>query len=549
MSNVNANQTSFSSLFNSKDKFYLVNEDYQRDYSWVNTHVSDFLENYTEELGSDSKHYLGTLFVYKGDPHLELVDGQHRVITGILLLLSLYPFVSEDIKFRIRMMTTHEGRSRVRPYRKNQQDEIDGICAHVIEGKPLDFDTPATPLADAYLQIQNTLLEYIDAEQLDDLANVVLDSDVVRVTFDSEEDAIRAFKIQNSGGKVLTILDKMRTLLIEKDASNKDNIGEAIEILEQAGLASNGKDDFRKYVSHYLDSEPMRIPQIKKFVEYTLSKHGDTKFTEAMVDRAKVYLGMIRGENTYDDGKVDVFRKLHHSTTYTNGDGIRGRKTIDQSNYLLLEANDKEDFYKLSRMVFFLRFYLNELSERRVYNSVFMRNFYQRAAARFKPLTGKKRRDFKPLTHNGSLTSETSLGFISREEWLVRDNKYKSTRDRTIALYLLENYLSRSAHQEFLSTWSSSTGGYHVEHILPRKTHPELINSIGNLVILKGTTNSKLQDSSYETRKREEYLKHRLELCTRVAEDYEVFDETSVIEREIELDNLMYDILYAELVA
>ncbi len=89
----NSNLKSLSEIFN--DKIFKI-PDYQRGYSWENHEVEDFWRD-LENLGKDKYHYTGMLTVDKDIDYYNIIDGQQRLTTIVILLKNILDkFDDED---------------------------------------------------------------------------------------------------------------------------------------------------------------------------------------------------------------------------------------------------------------------------------------------------------------------------------------------------------------------------------------------------------------------------------------------------------------------
>ena len=99
MSKLNIDQQTIKELFSNKKTDFLI-PDYQRPYAWSEKECQTlwddlrlfaFPDNDCNKFNSDSEEYfLGPIVMFKNDGKLEIIDGQQRLTTLMLLLRAFY---------------------------------------------------------------------------------------------------------------------------------------------------------------------------------------------------------------------------------------------------------------------------------------------------------------------------------------------------------------------------------------------------------------------------------------------------------------------------
>ena len=243
---------------------------YQREYSWQAKHVTEllddlnkvFLESYTEEdtlanVPTYNHYFLGSIIISHAEGQRYIVDGQQRITTLILLLITLY-------------RSLENGRLR------DQVDQCIYSLSGGTEGFNLDVsdwhelmealytDTPFDE-SDQSESIQNIVLRYRDVvdyfEIPDDaipcfvswlLENVYL---VSIEAFDSK-DAYTIFETVNDRGLPLTPTDMLRGYLLSNidDADRRNRTSETWQRQVQT-LQSVDKEDSTDAIKAWLRSQ------------------------------------------------------------------------------------------------------------------------------------------------------------------------------------------------------------------------------------------------------------------------------------------------------
>lgn len=76
--------------FLGKEKIFAIPR-FQREYSWSEKQWEEFSDDLTRALSKDDldTDYWGNIIVYHSENHINIVDGQQRIVTLLLCLLAL----------------------------------------------------------------------------------------------------------------------------------------------------------------------------------------------------------------------------------------------------------------------------------------------------------------------------------------------------------------------------------------------------------------------------------------------------------------------------
>lgn len=101
MSKLSVDQRNIKSLFQDRKSDFLI-PDYQRPYAWNEEKCETLWEdlfsfafpnNNIEEFDEDDEYFLGPIVTYQNDnKKLEVIDGQQRLTTLMLLLRAFYDY-------------------------------------------------------------------------------------------------------------------------------------------------------------------------------------------------------------------------------------------------------------------------------------------------------------------------------------------------------------------------------------------------------------------------------------------------------------------------
>lgn len=277
---------------------------YQRGFAWERTHVRDLYEDVVESIETNSEHYLGTLVLSQNpheDDHYYIVDGQQRITTLTLFINELIKHLSmADRRFYRRFYLAEEGNLyRLRTLGKDSQYLYD-----LLKGK---VKTPQNKsqrlLREAYEEIK-TIVDGIQDKKT--FLNHIERLRVMEFIEESEGDAIRIFQTVNDRGKLLSNMEKAKSLLIY--FSNRylhkkldDRINEIFG------------DIFDKYddIKHIGENEGIDLISGRDFDEDSIMRHHFVTFSDEYYDATAAYvLGYLKRKLVELRSEIDGRTKM-----------------------------------------------------------------------------------------------------------------------------------------------------------------------------------------------------------------------------------------------
>ena len=104
---LNINQKTVLQLFDDSDAFFMI-PDYQRPYAWTDEECSTLWEDLCafacpdedyEKFNQDDEYFLGSIVIFRnGEGKFEVIDGQQRLITLLLMLRAFYKVINDNFK-------------------------------------------------------------------------------------------------------------------------------------------------------------------------------------------------------------------------------------------------------------------------------------------------------------------------------------------------------------------------------------------------------------------------------------------------------------------
>ena len=99
MAQLNVSRKKISELLSRMQNKKFIIPDYQRPYKWdydkCNILWDDLKNFYIENISNDKEYFLGTIVTCKVNDGLEIIDGQQRITTLMLLLRAFYQHLNE----------------------------------------------------------------------------------------------------------------------------------------------------------------------------------------------------------------------------------------------------------------------------------------------------------------------------------------------------------------------------------------------------------------------------------------------------------------------
>ena len=267
---------------------------YQRAYAWEENQWEDLWEDILEGMRTQTTHFLGTVVLMAQEgPHydsegrslrkFQLVDGQQRVTTLCLLLLTAYDQARVNqqgvAKGLWRDFIEHETNLEKLCLGNLNARYFSQLIADVRHGRQLPTDpnqrSTNSRLRGAVCRFQDLLNGWLQVRNGDvgDLASYVREQlQVLRFVTDSQSLAIKAFQSVNDRGKKLSLLDKTKSFLMFYITRYLHDDARVFQIVEERfGRVFDNcdavKDLARRFGVNYLVSPQFRFNE-DEFLRY-----------------------------------------------------------------------------------------------------------------------------------------------------------------------------------------------------------------------------------------------------------------------------------------
>lgn len=558
VSRFEANEKSLGNLL--RDEYRYTVPIHQRDYSWTQDQLEQFFSDieFARRMG-ESEYFIGLMvFISENGPDIDILDGQQRLATTVILLSSIRRwFASNNLGRDATKLETEyisnrrfgedEERARLilNIYNRTSFERyvIRDIPTSEItaELSRLNSNDHNRRLFEAIIYCRSKIDEYLSdcpdipskSKKLYDYLNYLLEGvKLVQFTVSSDSNAYTIFETLNDRGLDLTILDLVKNYLFGK-AGTQERVEEIQRYWTQitSTLTNVPADNFLKT---YWTSRFGRIQkaQLYKYFKENVRTWDDViSRCEDMQNSAEIYSAL---DNPNDSVWASLSETSRHKLKALDIMDAKQVHPIILSGFSKFEPTEFERLLKMLE-VLIARYQL--FGERR---------------------TGRLELSCSELSHQiyeGKVTSATSAFnlikdlYISDEEFKIDfiSNREKNSKKIRYVLAVLEAEKRRREGKE-LKIEYDAIDSLTLEHILPKRpsadwskllaTDPsiiDLIYSYGNMCLLT-SGNRALGNRTFDVKK-DAYDRCDW-LLTKTVTDYKDWNKASIENRLTHLSNL-----------
>lgn len=497
----------------SSDFFFSI-PDYQRPFAWEENNFQDLIDDLISAKGGE-QYFLGTLVLHKKSEKntYDVVDGQQR-LTSLLILIACIRDLITDKQFKKNL----QGKI------VQEENKVDGIPEMprisvkdrqtfreiVLEENGTNKKYKENQLAEPqtrYIQAINIFkdaLKKFTEEELQKFVQFINQRcTVIYLSTTTFGDAFRLFTIVNDRGRQLRRIDILKAQNISPDAiaieATRDKVAKQWETMEN----EIGEENFESILFS------MRMILIKeKPQEDLLSEFDKRIFGKGL---------LIRGEKFVDEIKIycDLYRQI-----FTDKDYIPKESTNHLKFKAMIHIMDSEfeaSEWKACLMYFAKKFngasfYEFMLAIEKVYLNQWCGGV--RKDERF----GEYAKILKSIDQENQ--PEVIIKNTKNDQKsIIAAASSKNLYGSRYAKYFLLRLEVLSAENDFYKEINAKS----IEHIFPQhpnttsewakdpdfKEHLQIVNSLGNLVLLSKSKNSSASNHDF-TIKKDKYLKDRI---------------------------------------
>lgn len=512
MNNIEGKTENVGKLFSS-DYFFKIPY-YQRPFAWDEDNFNNLVEDLVSAIG-EQQYFLGTLVLHKKDDkgNYDVVDGQQR-LTSLLILTACLRDLIDDEKFKAQLQ------SKI----IQEENKVDGIPAKArIEVKDraifnqmvlsqegtkiLKKETDLAEPENRYVlavKIFQGKLQAFGQDFLQKFSQFVNQKCVViYLSTTSFDDAFKLFTIVNDRGKQLRRIDILKAQNISPDVvpgeSIRGQLAQTWESLEKTLGESTLESILHMMRLIYVKEKPQ--DDLYSEFEKRIYKKGLLARGEKFIDQVTLY------GNLYQQ----IFLDKDYLDTDTVTD-IRFKAMIHIMNQEFQASEWKACVLSYAKKFSSERFYDFVLVIEKLYLKDWVGGV--RKDERFNTYSGVLR-EIEKASKANDVFKAVSFDPASITKVITASNFYGSSY---VKYFLLRLEVLASEHDAYKEFSAKS-----IEHIFPQTIKPgsvwstdpgivdhgNVVNTIGNLILLSKGKNSSASNHEFSVKK-EKYLKTRV---------------------------------------
>ncbi len=497
-----------SAIFNC-DQIYRI-PNYQRQYSWTNEQLEVLWDDLYEEYKNQNNkcYFLGSIVVVKTGDYLDIIDGQQRITTLMIMmdvLRKTFPEINKDSKEinfvdlkKIDDSILHSG--RITKLQLQSDPNYDAIFnSKIIKRKNYENLTPPTKKEMntdnpeyKYLNTAYFFYEKFKELSLKDLEKFVdyifFKTNIIKIICTDESFAIKLFQVLNDRGQDLSNSDLVKAEIFGKyktediDGKNSFNV-QWNNIIKMANDNDFRMDDFIVYYEYFkLRSNPKK--QLLDEIKVIIKDREPSDVIEEMTDFSK------------------SLEKVLKSTDPV----IYSLKYIPWKSYVMaalasayyIDYPDMDSLLKTMQKFFYISFISGG-----TLNTIKQTSFKLIEDITNKDSIDKIEKDLNSLIHSKKMVKkvyEALNSEVYNEKFLkplLLSIDYKIRENKNTTFYKIDKEL-------------------HMDHILPRAYRKEhdwdyienkeeadsYLNTLGNMALLHFSKNEECENYGFETKMR-----------------------------------------------
>jgi uncharacterized protein with ParB-like and HNH nuclease domain len=509
MEALKANPESIEVIF---QKHYII-PDYQRPYSWEEgeceqlwSDIYDAYQEYKNNKNNSSYYFLGNIVIYPdeklGDQHLNVVDGQQRLTSLLLLIRALFEKNRSFKKLQNLLFASSPKDLAVIDYTKQKIttlviDKDNESFANIIS---LDEKTDKSQNKNKYIKnfyvFANKIEEYskdADADEFEDFITYIITKvKLLSIQCNNFDSAINIFSTLNNRGLPLTENDIFKATLYQRAPDTNEFLTNWQELIEFENNELNSTSMFNNYMS-YIRAEhnnTTSLISLRRFFTNNRSECLDYEKTINYLNKFKQAHEFLQKSDGKNRNLIECLKNYPNNKPFEPiYIFLIQHLEIDNNATLLSSFNQDKFSLLLKQMVRYS--YIKGL----VHNSI----------------TSIKNDIFKinkDVFHNNDYINTIKNSIKEPEiEQSIAEIKKSNLRKYNSGIVILHSTLH---HNQQISL--DANDEIEIEHILPKKSYnnqdgftkdeySENINRLGNLVTLEKKLNNRAKNLPFNDKK------------------------------------------------
>lgn len=588
-----------SQLFNTSDQYFIPS--YQRRYAWTEDEQKALFDDIDNI--NNNNHLFGMIVcIYKptndnGIHKLELVDGQQRLTTIILLLLAIKNIFSNSDSDSEKY-DSYEINNLIYCRDNNNNKESKMILVNLdmdnynnlLNGR-FDDNSGKNNLLNAYRYFESLLVNF-DIKRLRNFKNNLLHkTKIIKLQATAAGDAYKLFETINNRGLKLTPTDLIKNFILGHASIINEDTNKEVEKLWSRLIQNldeiDTDDFFRQYMCMILKNKVTINKLVDEFRKYYIKQVEGAENIFSSYRATKVYAfdnekdfendntneeesdNQVNDENNNPITKIPLIDFLQEiikvSLIY---------KKINNCEFVRSDFNTANNFNKINikirnlqwigskpSFIFLLNLFQRKLSINTNIDILQLIETFMLYRNICKARTGELDSIFAQLVNVSdndilnNVRNQLRKDFPNEEDFsknlITHDFKAKENRARYI-LTEIENKFNNNQEETNLNDANS----VHIEHIIPKtlskswlnylgddseKIHKDFVFKIGNLTLLSGGINQEITNNIYENKKIG-YRNSTLKLNKNILENYDEFRFEEITRRSNQLKEIALEI-------
>jgi len=562
---------------------------YQRPYSWesigksdrnnqINNMWDDFYTFHQNPTNKSKEYFFGSIVVFRNDDELQVVDGQQRLTSVLLLFSSMKCFLE---KYKDKLDTKGLSQVEFDRFINDATITLDKLIFNA-EGMSLRRTLKVKIERASGFNFNEVLNKVINCEEKEKVLVSIEDKyfDIAKRYFDNREYFIEKFEEYFTDNNLFTVskaeaFNKFAEFLRTKvsivviNTLNFETAYNIFEVLNNRGLPLSAKDLFRSFIINefdlvgevspakkwdYLESSyEIKSDFLGRFVESRTGIQIQKSFFSEIKDYFKTMQG-IGASSKIQEFYKQIDTDLNYYTMYEKVDNIVDFKIKSKISFLKFLSHDR---YSIDLIISAFR-YFNYDGRENDELLIFLTNYEKLRLNTL--LTPKKRFSSSPIYGAIKALNKNDLGKANKEILIDKSSitKLKSIingniKDNWNGKLLIAKYLfAYAVETEDVVDMKLDFNRATLEHICPQnpaaKTNwleldetfrKNITYKLCNFTLLTSNVNSKVKNYSF-AKKKEDYKKTSLhitkELCNLEDITQEYFEK-----RQEEIVELIYD--------
>ncbi len=569
-----AEDKSLSDIFTGQEKYKIPR--YQRPYSWTTDEVSDLWNDLKEEDSTFLGSFVFNYEKYNEDKFVEVIDGQQRLITLMILLAvlrDLYKELGDDEGANLTQnLISHKDQiTRIEDYRLKCGDSLNTFFMENIQKKNSDVlsANPKRKELRAIKENYKFLKEGISAElqlikdkarkieYLNNLKKKIFDFKIIWIRIENDEDAYSIFETVNARGADLTAADLLKNYLFSKLPKREDGIDTAKETwatIEDNVESAKGPLNVSKFIRYFWLSKYSFAQEKKLYKEVKKNISDPSNFLADITNASEYYYKIASDSVGVNDWAEDFEDKKIAQKIVETLSGLRvmGITQCYSLLFCLLLNKDKIGFdfseiFKTIEKYHFAYSAVCKLSGNVVERLYF--NTSKEIQEALKISDGKRRTQ---NIQRALSKFKTSLEYPTKEFFIEKfmDIEYKNYQ---MVIYILSN-IEKAKGQTDEHTVNFTK--VNIEHVLPqdpkewsldKKDVKDYVNKLGNLTLISKKINGPMGNKPLKE-KAKLFKDSKLNLNKELLEKFKLlkykWNEKEIEKRQREIAEYAYDIVW-----